>query len=312
MKLKLKAPWLKIGKGFMGQGDCILLMKEIPSESIDVVITDPPYNYEFIGKDWDHKEITRRMERTNKENSSTIVKHVPYGSGLAGGKRNSRWYEKNAKNAIDYQAWMEEWCRETFRVCKPGAYVAVFNATRFLARTQVALENSGFYPRDVMVMKKQSGIPKGLNAVGMLSKRGVKDSSKWTGFHSALRNEWEGVVIVQKPLCDNYLETAEKFGTGLMRAQRDDGSFFSNIFDEKIPRRKKDSDNSHMTTKPEIWISHLVRLLTPPSKDSIILDPFFGSGTLGIVSEKLGINWIGIEIDETYFNEARSSIESLD
>ncbi len=197
MKLKLKAPWEKIGKGYIGHGDCIQLMKEIPAESIDVVITDPPYNYEFIGKEWDHKEITRRMERTNEKNSSTIVKHVPYGSGLAGGKRNSRWYEKNAKNAIEYQAWMEEWSQETYRVCKPGAYVAVFNATRFLARTQVALENSGFYPRDVMVMKKQSGIPKGLNAVGMLAKRGVKDSTKWQGFHSALRNEWEGVVIVQ-------------------------------------------------------------------------------------------------------------------
>ena len=91
MKLKLKAPWVEIGNGYMGHGDCIHLMKEIPTESIDVVITDPPYNYEFIGKEWDHKEITRRMDRTNKKNSSTIVKHVPYGSGLAGGKRNSRW-----------------------------------------------------------------------------------------------------------------------------------------------------------------------------------------------------------------------------
>jgi hypothetical protein len=64
-----------------------------PSSSIATCITDPPYNYEFIGKDWDTAEIARRLERIRADgNSKTLVKNIPYGSGLAGGVRNDRWY----------------------------------------------------------------------------------------------------------------------------------------------------------------------------------------------------------------------------
>ena len=44
-------------------GDCISIMSEMPNDSIAACITDPPYNYEFIGRKWDEKEINRRLER---------------------------------------------------------------------------------------------------------------------------------------------------------------------------------------------------------------------------------------------------------
>ena len=34
-------------------GDCLLKMREIPSESIDCILTDPPYGLGFMGKAWD-------------------------------------------------------------------------------------------------------------------------------------------------------------------------------------------------------------------------------------------------------------------
>jgi len=34
-------------------GDCLEVMKDIPNNSIDCVITDPPYGLGFMGKDWD-------------------------------------------------------------------------------------------------------------------------------------------------------------------------------------------------------------------------------------------------------------------
>src|SRR2546421_5350455 len=104
-------------------GDCRSVLQGLPEESIACCITDPPYNYEFIGKNWDHAEITRRLERTR--GSSTLVKNIPYGSGLAGGVRNARWYQRNRENIIDYRRWCLEWGREVFRVCRPGAAVAV-------------------------------------------------------------------------------------------------------------------------------------------------------------------------------------------
>src|SRR5258707_2392889 len=110
------------------QGDSIEILKQFPSESIACCITDPPYNYEFIGHKWDDEEVKRRIERV--QNSKTMVKNIPYGSGLAGGVRNERWYSKNRQNTLDYIKWCESWGEGLFNVCKSGAPVAVFNSNR--------------------------------------------------------------------------------------------------------------------------------------------------------------------------------------
>ena len=113
-------------------GDCIEIMKSIPNNSIAGCITDPPYNYEFIGRNWDVEEIERRKRRV--KNSSTLVKNIPYGSGLAGGVRNKAWYKKNRENIVEYQQWCEQWGKELYRITKPGALVLVFNSTRTIAQ----------------------------------------------------------------------------------------------------------------------------------------------------------------------------------
>ena len=77
-------------------GDCRNILKNFDKNSISACITDPPYNYEFIGKDWDAQEVQRRL--SNVKESKTLVKNIPYGSGLAGGVRNERWYERNREN----------------------------------------------------------------------------------------------------------------------------------------------------------------------------------------------------------------------
>ena len=114
-------------------------MKKIPDQSIAGCITDPPYNYEFIGRNWNKEEIDRRKDRV-KDSSSTLVKNIPYGSGLAGGVRNAAWYKKNRDNILEYENWCEEWGTELFRIVKPGALVLIFNSTRTIAQVQVSME----------------------------------------------------------------------------------------------------------------------------------------------------------------------------
>lgn len=46
-------------------------------------------------------------------------------------------------------------------------------------------------------------------------------------------------------------------------------------------------------------------------KDYTIVDPFMGSGTTGIAAKKLGYNFIGIEMDESYFSLAKDRINTL-
>lgn len=279
------------------QGDCIEVMKKFPENSIACCITDPPYNYEFIDHKWNDSEVKRRTERV--KDSNTMVKNIPYGSGLAGGVRNARWYEKNRNNDLEYIKWCQLWTDELFRVCKAGAPVAVFNSNRSIAHVQIALENSGFYTRDLLVYRRNSGIPRGLNLEKKLEKIGEPNSEEWNGWHSAFRNEWEAVILVQKPLINNYWETLQKTNVGVFKTVNEDGSFQSNIL-ENFSNRGKEEKFDHCTVKPLGLIKKLVDTLVPLHEDNIIFDPFSGSGTTLVAAQELGFNYIGIEIEENY------------
>jgi len=67
-------------------------------------------------------------------------------------------------------------------------------------------------------------------------------------------------------------------------------------------------DNAlHPWTKPLSLIERLVRIYTNPG--DTILDPFMGSGVVGVACKNLGRNFIGFEIDKTYFELAKKNLE---
>lgn len=299
---------MKLEKNKIYSGDCIHVMKEFPTDSIACCITDPPYNYEFIGHKWDDSEVKRRTERVKDKDNKTMVKNIPYGSGLAGGVRNKRWYERNRKNDLDYMKWCQLWTNELFRVCKAGAPVAVFNSNRSIAHVQIALENSGFYTRDLLVYKRNSGIPRGLNLEKKLEKMGNPNSKNWKGWHSAFRNEWEAIVLVQKPLMNNYWNTLQNTNVGIFKTVNEDGSFQSNIL-ENLSKKDKSENYKHCTVKPLGLIKKLVDTLVPSHEDNIVLDPFAGSGTTLVAASELGFNYIGVEIEDNYIPIIEERIE---
>jgi site-specific DNA-methyltransferase (adenine-specific) len=66
---------------------------------------------------------------------------------------------------------------------------------------------------------------------------------------------------------------------------------------------------SHPCQMPLEVMKNIIGILP---KDCIILDPFMGSGTTGVAAKKLGRDFIGIEIDETYFSIAKERIEVVE
>ncbi len=280
-------------------GDCRDVLSKLAEQSVSACITDPPYNYEFVGHKWDADEITRRTRRARANGSKILVKNIPYGSGLAGGVRNERWYERNRENILEYQSWCLEWGKQVFTVLKPGGIVAVFNSTRTVAHVQVALEAAGFYARDCIVYRRPSGIPKGLNLSAKLKQKSHADFATWSGWHSCLRNEWEAIIILQKPLEQNYLNTFVKYEVGLFYTENPDGSFQSNII-EDIQKGQEEDFNVHCTVKPLALMEKLIEMFVPPSSKHIVLDPFAGSGTTLVAAKNLGRSYIGIEIVPEY------------
>jgi site-specific DNA-methyltransferase (adenine-specific) len=287
-------------------GDCREVLASAPSDYFSACITDPPYNYEFIGRDWDEEEIERRIERV--QDSKTLVKNIPYGSGLAGGVRNKRWYQRIRENIEEYRSWCRSWAKEVFRTVRPGAYVLVFNSTRTIAHVQVALEDEGFYARDTLVYRRHAGIPKGLNFSRKLSDLGDENARAWEGWHSCLRNEWEGICLVQKPLIDNYIVTVKTSGVGLIHAKiGEDHAFQSNII-EGFKRKDDDSQGVHCTVKPLELIRFLIQLVVPDTHGHVVVDPFSGSGTTCLAAKQLGHNYVGIDISDKYCELARKRL----
>lgn len=67
------------------------------------------------------------------------------------------------------------------------------------------------------------------------------------------------------------------------------------------------NDSEHPTVKPLPLISKYVKLSTDVSH--LVLDPFMGSGTTGVASVQMNRSFIGIEIDNKYFDIACKRIE---
>lgn len=65
---------------------------------------------------------------------------------------------------------------------------------------------------------------------------------------------------------------------------------------------EKDATREHPTQKPVVLMEWCIEQL--PLTAEVICDPFMGSGTTGVAAVKLGRKFIGIEIEEKYFNIA--------
>jgi len=69
----------------------------------------------------------------------------------------------------------------------------------------------------------------------------------------------------------------------------------------------KPFSEAHFATFPVDLPTKILKCACPP--DGIVLDPFFGAGTVGVAAEMLGLQWCGIELNEEYITIARNRLE---
>jgi DNA modification methylase len=141
-------------------GDCIEVMRTLPENSIDAIVTDPPYGLEFMGKDWDAPW---------KQAGDVIADPATVGGFQdgAGGNPFSRSrirYGREDGASVGFQLWFTDVATEALRVLKPGGHLLAFGGTRTWHRLAVAIEDAGFEVRDSICWLYASGFPKSLNA----------------------------------------------------------------------------------------------------------------------------------------------------
>ena len=73
-----------------------------------------------------------------------------------------------------------------------------------------------------------------------------------------------------------------------------------NFLISKPSKLEKGEKNTHITVKPISLIEHLIKLFS--KEDSLIVDPFLGSGTTALACKNTNRKCIGIELNEEYYN----------
>jgi DNA modification methylase len=168
-------------------GDVLTHLKQLPENSVDAIITDPPYGLEFMGKDWDSFPLGDRGERLtgngNPTESRGFGKNIAYGNS------------QQASNNL--QKFVFSWATSCLRVLKPGGYLLSFGGTRTYHRLVCGIEDAGFEIRDTIMWLYGSGFPKSLNIGKQIDKNGAKDVS-WFG--KWLREWRERNNITQKEI----------------------------------------------------------------------------------------------------------------
>lgn len=108
-------------------GDCLDVLAKMPENSVDSVVTDPPYHLTSIVKRFGG-DLPPRTE-------ATVGKHA-YG-------RHAKGFMGRTWDGGDIAFRVETW-RQVLRVLKPGGYLLAFASTRGFGRMSVAIEDAGF------------------------------------------------------------------------------------------------------------------------------------------------------------------------
>lgn len=167
------------------EGDCREVLKELEANSVDAVVTDPPY------------ALTTDKKGGTGEKSLNL--NSPAGrSRVTTGFMGKAW--DNGDTAFDPAFW-----QEVLRVLKPGGHVLAFGGTRTYHKMATAIDDAGFEIRDQIGWLYGSGFPKSSNQQG-----------EWGGWGTALKPAWEPIVVARKPLIGTVPNNLLIYGVGAL------------------------------------------------------------------------------------------------
>ncbi|MCC6905921.1 MAG: site-specific DNA-methyltransferase [Anaerolineae bacterium] len=186
-----------------------------------------------------------------------------------------------------YDAFSRRWLTACRRVLKPTGTLWVIGSYHNIYRVGAIMMDLGFWILNDIVWIKTNPMP---------NFRGTR-----------FTNAHETLLWAQKARGERYT-----FNYRAMKSlNADEGKQMRS--DWLIPichgaeRVRINGEKAHSTQKPEALLHRVILASSNPG--DVILDPFFGSGTTGVVARRLGRHWIGIEQDERYVRVARERID---
>ena len=254
--------------------DSVHWLRQLPPESISVVVTSPPYN---LG-----------------------VQYRSYDDG---------------RPREEYLKWTAEWVKEVARVLSPNGSLFLNVGAKPTdpwtaldvaqsARPHLQLQNLIHWIKSITVEADAAGVKSGLTqdlSVGhykpINSNRFLNDCQEFV-FHFSRQ--------AQTPIDRLALGVKYQDASNVARWQRAGGGIRCRGNTWFIPYetiQSRDRDRPHPATFPPKLPEYCVRL-HGLARTAMVMDPFLGLGSTAVAAARLGVDFIGIEVDEHYLQEA--------
>lgn len=297
------------------------LLDGLAADSVDALVTDPPYFLDKLGDTWSADAKAKRTTNGGQ------VTSLPAGMRF------------DPKQGLRFQQFMGEVAERACRALKPGGFLLSFTAPRLAHRLGVAVEDAGFHVRDqwawlytrnqakAMSVERFVDHLDGLDDEERRQLRASLDGRKTPQVKSCL----EPILVAQKPPEGTFLANWHRYGVGLvdMRAtvgadgdkapasvlstrsvdDEADRTFLvppvalddyggAGLLHAKPSKRERGESNAHLSVKPLSLMAQLIRVTTRPG--ALIVDPFHGSGSTGIAALLVGRHYLGADNDADY------------
>ena len=277
-------------------GDCIDIMKGILDNSIDMILTDPPYGIDVLNSMWDYEKI----EKLKEKSVNSVVKGMPVGMKF------------NPDDAKNLGIFIHKCAKEWMRILKPGSFCLVFSSARSSHRVGVAIEDAGFEIRDQLIWNYGIGQAKAQGMQNFIKKSKFNNKEelikKMDGLKTPqLSPTFETIWLCQKPKDGKFLDNFLKWETGLVDFRAGSKKV---SFDYKKPsKEERDLAFNHTTLKPISLLEDLIKTFS--YENQIILDSFCGSGSTCVAAFKSNRRFIGIEKDKKWSENSKKRIENF-
>jgi DNA modification methylase len=280
----------RFGNATLIHGDCFDWLAKAPTNSVQAVVTDPPYGL---------VEYSEQEQNKLREGRGGVWRIPP---SFDGNKRAPlpRFTVLSREDIVALERFFFAWARLLLPVVVPGGHVLIASnpLLSFVvanAVTRAAFERRGEIIRLTMTMRG-----------------GDRPKAAHTEFADVSvmpRSMWEPWLIFRKPIEGRVQDNLRRWKTGGFRRPSKDQPFGDVI--ASAPTRKQERALApHPSLKPQAFMRRIVRAVLPLGEGTV-LDPFAGAGSTLAAAEALGYASIGIEKDQRYFETARTAIPNL-
>lgn len=308
-------------------GNCVDVLKTLDENTIDSVVTDPPYELGFMGKSWDSSgiafsvEMWKQVLRVLKPGghilafSGTRTYHRMvvamedagfeirdqigwvYGSGFPKSTNIEKTIAKSGDSATEWEGWGTALKPSWEPIClarKPLSESTI--ASNVLKYGTGGLNIDGCRVPTDEIITNHSRSSKSAVSKGKYGDSKAQDTHQTTG---QLLGRFPANLIH-----DGSEEVLDLFPETNSDNSRSTARFF---YCAKPSKADRGDDNSHPTVKPTELMRYLCKLITP--KTGTVLDPFNGSGSTGKASILEGFKYVGIDLDSKYIDISKKRIQ---